>query len=267
VAAVLTIPFFDTLAAIIRRKLTGRSIYATDRGHLHHCLLRRGLSARHALLLVSFLCVLTAAAAVASLALRNQMVAVVGTTAVVGVLVLTRLFGRVEAELLAKRLLSFLSSFVRGPGGGAGRRLDVHLQGTADWKALMDAVTAAAADLGLSSVRLDVTDPARHEEYHAEWDHQGGEVDSLRLWRAQLPLVIQGRTVGRLQVEGFQDGGGVVEKFAWVTKLMEQFEAAVAAEEDFLPAQREVARASRLVPNGQVNGFDVFELPHAGAGG
>ena len=31
-------------AAILRRKLTGRSIYTTDRGHLHHCLLRRGLS-------------------------------------------------------------------------------------------------------------------------------------------------------------------------------------------------------------------------------
>jgi len=42
--AVLTIPFLDTAAALIRRKLTGRSIYATDRGHLHHCMLRRGLS-------------------------------------------------------------------------------------------------------------------------------------------------------------------------------------------------------------------------------
>src|SRR5437868_2212657 len=43
-AVLLTIPIFDTFAAILRRKLTGRSIYSTDRGHLHHCLLSRGLS-------------------------------------------------------------------------------------------------------------------------------------------------------------------------------------------------------------------------------
>ena len=34
--ALLAIPFADTLAAIIRRRLTGRSIFAVDRGHLHH---------------------------------------------------------------------------------------------------------------------------------------------------------------------------------------------------------------------------------------
>src|SRR5262249_20696536 len=41
--ALLIIPIFDTAAAIVRRKLTGRSIYSTDRAHLHHCLLRRAL--------------------------------------------------------------------------------------------------------------------------------------------------------------------------------------------------------------------------------
>ena len=38
------------------RTLTGRSLYCTDRGHLHHCLLRRGLSIRVALLVVAALC-------------------------------------------------------------------------------------------------------------------------------------------------------------------------------------------------------------------
>ena len=33
--AVLIIPILDTSAAIIRRNLTGRSIYCSDRGHLH----------------------------------------------------------------------------------------------------------------------------------------------------------------------------------------------------------------------------------------
>ena len=45
-AALMAIPIFDSAAAIARRLLTGRSIYTTDRGHLHHMMLRRGLTAR-----------------------------------------------------------------------------------------------------------------------------------------------------------------------------------------------------------------------------
>ncbi len=40
--AIWAIPIFDVAMAIIRRRLTGRSIYSTDRGHLHHCLTVRG---------------------------------------------------------------------------------------------------------------------------------------------------------------------------------------------------------------------------------
>ena len=40
--AIWAIPLFDVAMAVVRRKLTGRSIYETDRGHLHHCLERKG---------------------------------------------------------------------------------------------------------------------------------------------------------------------------------------------------------------------------------
>lgn len=42
----LGLPIFDTLFAIIRRILTGRSIMSPDRGHLHHRLLDMGFSQR-----------------------------------------------------------------------------------------------------------------------------------------------------------------------------------------------------------------------------
>src|SRR5262249_40778972 len=63
--AMLTIPIWDTLAAILRRKLTGRSIYTTDRGHIHHCLQRRGLSTRGALFCLSLFCLVTVFGALA----------------------------------------------------------------------------------------------------------------------------------------------------------------------------------------------------------
>ena len=37
--AIVAVPFFDSFVAILRRRLTGRSIYTVDRGHLHHTLL------------------------------------------------------------------------------------------------------------------------------------------------------------------------------------------------------------------------------------
>jgi UDP-GlcNAc:undecaprenyl-phosphate GlcNAc-1-phosphate transferase len=42
--AIWAIPILDVVMAILRRRLTGRSIYIPDRGHLHHMLLKRGYS-------------------------------------------------------------------------------------------------------------------------------------------------------------------------------------------------------------------------------
>ena len=49
---VLALPIFDTLFAIIRRLLSGKSIMQADRGHLHHRLLDLGLSQRQAVLVL-----------------------------------------------------------------------------------------------------------------------------------------------------------------------------------------------------------------------
>ncbi len=49
---VLALPIFDTLFAIIRRVLAGKSIMEADRGHLHHRLIDLGLSQRQAVLVL-----------------------------------------------------------------------------------------------------------------------------------------------------------------------------------------------------------------------
>ena len=99
--ALFTIPIFDTAAAILRRKLTGRSIYCTDRGHLHHCLLGHGMSSRLALLVVAALCLVTVVGVLASIAWRNDGIALVAATTVIATLVLTRLFGYVGMRAVA----------------------------------------------------------------------------------------------------------------------------------------------------------------------
>ncbi len=41
---VMTFPMFDTVLAIVRRRLTGRRFDAADRQHIHHRLLDRGMN-------------------------------------------------------------------------------------------------------------------------------------------------------------------------------------------------------------------------------
>src|ERR1043165_8636760 len=81
--AFLTIPLFDTAAAIIRRKLTGRSIFTTDRGHLHHCLLRLRCSPRYVLLCVACFCLTGVAGGLAGVLHQNDFIALVSSAAII----------------------------------------------------------------------------------------------------------------------------------------------------------------------------------------
>ena len=217
----LTLPIFDTTAAIIRRKLTGRSIYTTDRGHLHHCLLRRGFSTWRVLLLVSSFCLLTGAGVLASEAFNNEWIALLTGLAVVAILIVTRLFGFAEVMLVTERLKSLGGSlFVRRVDGRA-RQLEVRLQGTADWRELWDALTAKAEALNLRQVRLDVNAPSLHEAYHARWDCEHDDGEAPHLWRAEIPVRARGVAVGRLEIVGGPDHEPVWMKIAALTKAME----------------------------------------------
>jgi len=97
--AVLAIPIFDSLAAILRRKLTGRSIYVTDRGHLHHRLLDLMGSNRKVLLAAAIFCLLTSLGTLLSVSLANDLIALLACSALVIILIATGVFGRAEIAL------------------------------------------------------------------------------------------------------------------------------------------------------------------------
>jgi UDP-GlcNAc:undecaprenyl-phosphate/decaprenyl-phosphate GlcNAc-1-phosphate transferase len=63
---VLALPVLDTVAAIVRRASTGKSISEADRGHVHHQLIFRfGLNVRQAVLLLYAVCFVLGAVALA----------------------------------------------------------------------------------------------------------------------------------------------------------------------------------------------------------
>jgi len=226
--ALLVIPIFDTSAAILRRTLTGRSIFTTDRGHLHHCLQGRGLSNRTVLLLVGGMSCFACLGALASVALKTEWYALLSIFVVVGVFIMTRLFGHAEFLLLKERLMAVLSAVRHSHNGGHVHQLEVRLQGSADWNDLWKNVTVCAEEMRLKAVCLDVNAPSIMEDYHARWGKVVESSENPAVWRLQFPLQAHGQVVGRLDIAGQRHGMPVGEKLASIAKLVADVELAVA---------------------------------------
>jgi len=101
--ALLSIPFIDTTAAIIRRRLTGRSIFEVDRGHLHHSLMKRGYSPTASILWVIALSLTTATGGVLSLINQQSIYALVSIAVVLFVMMANRIFGNAELKLVTRK--------------------------------------------------------------------------------------------------------------------------------------------------------------------
>lgn len=100
----ISIPVYDTLMAILRRKLTGKSIAHADRGHIHHRLQDRGLSRVQCLLTLGALCVVMAVIALVSAYSQSDILAVSLCIAVLVLLTAGRVFGHDEAGLLFRHI-------------------------------------------------------------------------------------------------------------------------------------------------------------------
>ncbi len=203
--AVWTLPILDSMAAILRRKLTGRSIYSTDRGHLHHRLLDRFGTSRRVLAVVSTCCLVTSGAAVASVLYNNDFIAAAGIGAVVVALVATGMFGQGELNLVLGWVRRTLRSLLAKPGAPQDFETAVRLQGSRPWEVLWASLTESATKLSLARIHLDVNLPFEHESYNATWDRTPA-VPPDECWRLEIPLVVDSQPAGRLTVLGLPNG-------------------------------------------------------------
>jgi UDP-GlcNAc:undecaprenyl-phosphate GlcNAc-1-phosphate transferase len=223
--AVLAIPILDTGMAIVRRKLTGRSIYATDRGHLHHQLFEHLGSSAKVLGFVSVCCALTCGAGLAGLWFKSDLIALVTCAGLLSVLAAAGFFGRGELQLLAARGRRLSMAFATPIIGRSlvSRQSQVRLQGTREWELLWEGLTETAEKLKLRRVQLDVNLPRMHESFNAVWERPG---DSERedQWQVSVPLTISDRTVGRLIILGQRNGHQVCREIESLVDFIETFE-------------------------------------------
>ena len=235
--ALLAVPILDSSFALLRRRLTGRSIYETDKGHLHHCLMNT-LANHHAVLVVTAMaCLASGTGAVLSVYTKNDVVALLSGVLMAATFILLQLFGHVECQLLLNKLIVRVLRFPRrrvsGGGGVAARTVSVRLQGNRQWNLLWESLTEWAQQLELLQVELDVNLPAMREGFHASW-YQPSARERHECWRVELPLFVDGRSVGRLQASGQsrdnQESAGVgVDQFMLLLGPFEEAFARLAA--------------------------------------
>ena len=200
--ALLILPIFDTLAAIIRRKLTGRSIYDVDRGHLHHRMSISGFSNVSVLGIIAAMCLLTTCGALMASYLRNGAWALISALMVVLILIATKLFGSVELTLIRKRLANTAVSVFSKRSPGQAREMSIQLQGSTNWQDLWNRMTAWAYELQLKRIQLDVNAPVWHEAYHGHWEQHEAALQDKEVWQISLPLCIKTTVVGKMEIQG-----------------------------------------------------------------
>jgi UDP-GlcNAc:undecaprenyl-phosphate/decaprenyl-phosphate GlcNAc-1-phosphate transferase len=224
--ALLILPVIDTSAAIIRRRLTGRGIAVPDRGHFHHVLLRAGFSNRRILMLVSFLGIIAGGGALFSTFMKNDLFSIAAAIAIVMILVLAGLFGNAEYRLMREQAITL---FRKARSDGSHVETEVRLHGTGEWNIVWKDVTAAAEQLNLRTICLDVNAPAWHEDYHVRWDRIGKSDAPYLQWRAEIPLFGHGQSIGRLTVIGPRDESSISEKLSVLAQIVEAAEAHMAS--------------------------------------
>ncbi len=103
-AILMTLPMFDVLMAVVRRKLTGRPLAMGDREHIHHTLLALRLTPWQVLGIVGGLCLTTGVAAVAATVFRMDALAWIIATTLIVLMVRLRVFGHREFGLIQQFL-------------------------------------------------------------------------------------------------------------------------------------------------------------------
>lgn len=215
----LAIPLFDSSMAIVRRTLSGRSIFTVDRGHLHHNLMRLGIKSHLLVGAITVLSMLTCGGAVAAGVFQSDWISLISISVALGSLVISRAFGFAELELLCKRLLGFSKSLVGRSGAHANkaRVQKVRLQGSREWDIVWSSLVEFAEKHGVAKISLDLNMPWLHEGFHANW-HIVKMPESSERWTLKIPIQSQGKILGRVEVVGRLVG---TESYVVIERLME----------------------------------------------
>jgi UDP-GlcNAc:undecaprenyl-phosphate/decaprenyl-phosphate GlcNAc-1-phosphate transferase len=164
-------------------------------------------------------CLVGCVSVLASQAFNSEWITLVTVICILACLVLTKMFGHAEAMLIKGRLFSLLLP------GNTPHQMEVRLQGTVSWDSLWQALKNEATELNLKGMLLDINAPFMHEGYYANWGITGETEEGKPLWHVEIPMAVQGRSLGRLVLSGQPDDQPVWVKIAALMRVIEAFNA------------------------------------------
>jgi UDP-GlcNAc:undecaprenyl-phosphate GlcNAc-1-phosphate transferase len=251
----MAIPLFDSCMAIVRRKLTGRSIFTVDRGHLHHNLMRFGIKNQSLVGFITALSFVTASGAVLGVIFKSDAISIGTMVFALGSLVATRLFGFAEMELVYKRGLNFSKSLVarRGVSDDRVRQQTVRLQGSRQWDIVWSTLVEFAEKHQLAKISLDLNMPWLHEGFHASW-HKNKMPEFSERWFVKLPVVSEGRVLGRIEAFGHHQDANTFVVMSSLAEMLEELQPSIhSLVHDFQEAQTPVSlvRDSRVASDAE----------------
>lgn len=225
--AVWLVPILDSFAALLRRKLTGRSMFTADRGHLHHSLLVRGWTVQQAALFIALISATTCLSAVLSFYTRNELYALLTVVAVMLFLVFTRTFGHIEFALVRDRMKYFANSLIGGETRDSSRLREscIQLQGSREWGKLWAAIVESAEVHHLLKLQLSIHMPAIHEAFYATWEcPRLPKLEAEHVWRVSHPLEIDGEVIGKMEIVGRVMPGNTISQIVQALEFLEPIE-------------------------------------------
>ncbi len=237
----LAIPFIDTGAAIIRRRLTGRSVFSVDRGHLHHALLEKGYSPIASLIWVALFCLITAVGGVMALIQRDSEIALAAIALVVIMMAGARLFGFAEIKLVGRKVYGMGRSLIpSGKDRNAPREIKestYHVQGNRDWEAGWSILRDYAKQHNFIDMTMDLNAPWIHEAFHAKMKGTETVRESNYIWTSSIPLVFQDRIFGKVDFSCSKDSESHHKIIADMLNITRKIEESLAEETESVANQ------------------------------
>jgi UDP-N-acetylmuramyl pentapeptide phosphotransferase/UDP-N-acetylglucosamine-1-phosphate transferase len=165
-AAALGVPLFDTALTVVRRGvLDRRSVFAAERGHIHHRLLDRGLNQRFAVLVIYSITLLAAVVGVTMLLFHNVGVIAVLASVMAFLFLVFHVVGatRFRETLNAIRKMKAAHDEIKGERDFF-QHAQLQMREAASFEQWWEAVCGLAASLGFERLALSVQQGDRRAE-------------------------------------------------------------------------------------------------------
>lgn len=235
----LGLPIFDLGLAVVRRFLSGQPIFRADQHHVHHRLLRMGLSQSQSVVVLFAGAIVLEGLALVFIYADDRFSALAIAALVPLIVVVVRFLGY-DRLILSARRARVLEGVEQAASEGTRALLNIRRPPAHTFAELWDRVEKVAGEIGLEHVQLEITDGRVRDLVGGQrtwsWSRTGAEagpraVHLQALWSTEAVLGVGERRLGRVEVSG-QDERQLLAPLseAWVQILADTLATALAAE-------------------------------------